>query len=143
MTAHGQSAAPITIVGFHGAETSADGWPSLIVTSPTGRDRVTFKSLPPPQENLHPPESKSSSHVQIQEVCRRPHTLEKIADYTSPATRTTTKLWQNKKAHRNGIKRPAAGRTRSFKGVDPKFRRNAKHALAGSNAARKAAKMAA
>ncbi|KAJ7937249.1 ribosomal L29e protein family-domain-containing protein [Mycena leptocephala] len=50
---------------------------------------------------------------------------------------------QNKKAHKNGIKTPAAGRTRSLRGVDPKFRRNARHALAGSNKARREAKMAA
>jgi len=50
---------------------------------------------------------------------------------------------QNKKAHRNGIKRPHANRTRSLKGVDAKFRRNARHALAGSNKARQAAKQAA
>ncbi|PBL02199.1 hypothetical protein ARMGADRAFT_243055 [Armillaria gallica] len=39
---------------------------------------------------------------------------------------------QNKKAHRNGIKKPQAGRTRSLKGVDAKFRRNARFALVGS-----------
>ncbi|KAJ6629183.1 ribosomal L29e protein family-domain-containing protein [Mycena sp. CBHHK59/15] len=50
---------------------------------------------------------------------------------------------QNKKAHRNGIKSPASGRTRSLRGVDAKFRRNARHALAGSNKARREAKMAA
>ncbi|KAH8982376.1 ribosomal L29e protein family-domain-containing protein [Lactarius akahatsu] len=44
---------------------------------------------------------------------------------------------QNKKAHRNGIKKPkSAGRTRSSKGVDPKFRRNALYALTGSRKAR-------
>ncbi|KAJ7047574.1 ribosomal L29e protein family-domain-containing protein [Mycena metata] len=50
---------------------------------------------------------------------------------------------QSKKAHKNGIKIPAAGRTRSLRGVDPKFRRNARHALNGSNKARREAKMAA
>ncbi|KAI0265129.1 ribosomal L29e protein family-domain-containing protein [Gloeopeniophorella convolvens] len=43
---------------------------------------------------------------------------------------------QTRKAHRNGIKRPGAGRTRSLKGVDAKFRRNALHALIGSRKAR-------
>ncbi|KAK0490692.1 ribosomal L29e protein family-domain-containing protein [Armillaria novae-zelandiae] len=43
---------------------------------------------------------------------------------------------QNKKAHRNGIKKPQAGRTRSLKGVDAKFRRNARFALVGSRQAR-------
>ncbi|KAI0291731.1 ribosomal L29e protein family-domain-containing protein, partial [Russula brevipes] len=44
---------------------------------------------------------------------------------------------QTKKAHRNGIKKPkSAGRTRSLKGVDPKFRRNALYALVGSRKAR-------
>ncbi|KZT74548.1 hypothetical protein DAEQUDRAFT_807660 [Daedalea quercina L-15889] len=43
---------------------------------------------------------------------------------------------QNRKAHRNGIKKPTSHRTRSFKGVEPKFRRNAKYALLGSRKAR-------
>lgn len=47
---------------------------------------------------------------------------------------------QNKKAHRNGIKKPTSYRTRSMKGVDPKFRRNAKYALTGSRKARTEAK---
>ncbi|EDR04866.1 60S ribosomal protein L29 [Laccaria bicolor S238N-H82] len=50
---------------------------------------------------------------------------------------------QSKKAHRNGIKKPKSNRSRSLKGVDAKFRRNARHALAGSNKARLAAKTAA
>ncbi|KAI9508649.1 ribosomal L29e protein family-domain-containing protein [Russula earlei] len=44
---------------------------------------------------------------------------------------------QSKKAHRNGIKKPkSAGRTRSLKGVEQKFRRNALYALVGSRKAR-------
>ncbi|KAI0786418.1 ribosomal L29e protein family-domain-containing protein [Abortiporus biennis] len=43
---------------------------------------------------------------------------------------------QNKKAHRNGIKKPQSHRTISLKGVDPKFRRNAKYSLIGSRKAR-------
>lgn len=43
---------------------------------------------------------------------------------------------QNKKAHRNGIKKPKSHRTLSLKGVDPKFRRNQRYALAGSRKAR-------
>ncbi|EIW82215.1 hypothetical protein CONPUDRAFT_153099 [Coniophora puteana RWD-64-598 SS2] len=43
---------------------------------------------------------------------------------------------QNRKAHRNGIKKPKSNRTRSLKGVDPKFRRNSLHALVGSRKAR-------
>ncbi|KAF8974778.1 ribosomal L29e protein family-domain-containing protein [Flammula alnicola] len=50
---------------------------------------------------------------------------------------------QNKKAHRNGIKTPHSHRSRSLKGVDAKFRRNARFALAGSNKARLEAKQAA
>ncbi|KIM42936.1 hypothetical protein M413DRAFT_26896 [Hebeloma cylindrosporum] len=50
---------------------------------------------------------------------------------------------QTRKAHRNGIKRPTSNRTRSLKGVDAKFRRNARHAHAGSDKARLAAKQAA
>ncbi|KIP09876.1 hypothetical protein PHLGIDRAFT_116029 [Phlebiopsis gigantea 11061_1 CR5-6] len=44
---------------------------------------------------------------------------------------------QNKKAHRNGIKKPQSHRTLSLRGVDPKFRRNARFALVGSQKARK------
>ncbi|KZV64613.1 hypothetical protein PENSPDRAFT_757147 [Peniophora sp. CONT] len=43
---------------------------------------------------------------------------------------------QNKKAHRNGIKKPHTSRTRSLKGVDAKFRRNQRFALVGSRKAR-------
>ncbi|KAK9238736.1 ribosomal L29e protein family-domain-containing protein [Lipomyces kononenkoae] len=39
---------------------------------------------------------------------------------------------QNKKAHRNGIKKPKTSRYPSLKGVDPKFRRNHRHALHGT-----------
>ncbi|ORZ32206.1 ribosomal L29e protein family-domain-containing protein [Catenaria anguillulae PL171] len=39
---------------------------------------------------------------------------------------------QNKKAHRNGIKKVATHRVRSMKGVDPKFRRNQKFAKKGT-----------
>ncbi|KAI0034067.1 hypothetical protein K488DRAFT_46330, partial [Vararia minispora EC-137] len=46
---------------------------------------------------------------------------------------------QNKKAHRNGIKKPKTGRTRSLKG----FRRNARFALIGSHKARVEQKAAA
>ncbi|KAI0921960.1 60S ribosomal protein L29 [Taiwanofungus camphoratus] len=49
---------------------------------------------------------------------------------------------QTRKAHRNGIKKPQSYRTRSMKGVDPKFRRNAKYALTGSRKARKEQKSA-
>ncbi|KAH9940564.1 ribosomal L29e protein family-domain-containing protein [Amylocystis lapponica] len=47
---------------------------------------------------------------------------------------------QTRKAHRNGIKSPPSHRTRSMKGVEPKFRRNAKYALIGSRKARFAQK---
>ncbi|KAH7879548.1 ribosomal L29e protein family-domain-containing protein [Lentinula edodes] len=50
---------------------------------------------------------------------------------------------QNKKAHKNGIKTPKSSRTRSLKGVDAKFRRNARFALAGSQKARLEQKAAA
>ncbi|KAH8830183.1 ribosomal L29e protein family-domain-containing protein [Flagelloscypha sp. PMI_526] len=43
---------------------------------------------------------------------------------------------QNKKAHRNGIKKPKTHTSRSLKGVDSKFRRNALYALVGSHKAR-------
>ncbi|KAJ8101505.1 ribosomal L29e protein family-domain-containing protein [Lipomyces tetrasporus] len=39
---------------------------------------------------------------------------------------------QTKKAHRNGIKKPKTSRYPSLKGVDPKFRRNHRHALHGT-----------
>ncbi|SSD58854.1 probable ribosomal protein L29.e, cytosolic [Saccharomycodes ludwigii] len=50
---------------------------------------------------------------------------------------------QTKKAHRNGIKKPKTYKYPSLKGVDPKFRRNHKHALHGTAkalAAKRAAK---
>lgn len=39
---------------------------------------------------------------------------------------------QSSKNHRNGIKKPRTTRYPSLKGVDPKFRRNHKHALHGT-----------
>ncbi|KAI5801173.1 ribosomal L29e protein family-domain-containing protein [Geopyxis carbonaria] len=50
---------------------------------------------------------------------------------------------QNKKAHRNGIKKPKTFRYPSLKGTDPKFRRNHRHALHGTMKALKAVKDAA
>ncbi|KZP24582.1 hypothetical protein FIBSPDRAFT_1042045 [Athelia psychrophila] len=48
---------------------------------------------------------------------------------------------QSYKAHKNGIKTPHKGvRTRSLKGVDAKYRRNSRFALAGSLKARREAK---
>ncbi|RMJ24873.1 60S ribosomal protein L29 [Aspergillus sp. HF37] len=38
----------------------------------------------------------------------------------------------NQKNHRNGIKKPKTHRYPSLKGVDPKFRRNHRHALHGT-----------
>ncbi|KAJ1805287.1 60S ribosomal protein L29 [Coemansia sp. RSA 2523] len=39
---------------------------------------------------------------------------------------------QNKKAHRNGIKKPKSHRHPSLKGVDPKFLRNQRFAKRGT-----------
>lgn len=39
---------------------------------------------------------------------------------------------QNKKAHKNGIKKPKTHRYRSLKNVDAKFRRNHRYALRGT-----------
>ncbi|KAK4057578.1 60S ribosomal protein L29 [Microbotryomycetes sp. JL221] len=53
---------------------------------------------------------------------------------------------QNKKAHRNGIKKPKTNKYPSLKGVDPKFRRNARYAKLGTQkvvAAARAAKVSA
>ncbi|TPX62506.1 hypothetical protein SpCBS45565_g06991 [Spizellomyces sp. 'palustris'] len=44
---------------------------------------------------------------------------------------------QNRKAHRNGIKKPKANRHPSLRGVDPKFLRNQRFAKKGSLAALK------
>ena len=42
---------------------------------------------------------------------------------------------QNKKAHKNGIKKPKRQRYASLEGVNPKFIRNRRRALKGSRAA--------
>jgi large subunit ribosomal protein L29e len=44
---------------------------------------------------------------------------------------------QNKKAHRNGIKKPQKQRYTSLKGVCPRFRRNQRYACKGTFAALK------
>jgi large subunit ribosomal protein L29e len=48
---------------------------------------------------------------------------------------------QNKKAHRNGIKKPLRSKYPSLKGVDPKFLRNQRFAKKGTYMALKASKM--
>ncbi|KAJ1830229.1 60S ribosomal protein L29 [Coemansia sp. RSA 2706] len=50
---------------------------------------------------------------------------------------------QNKKAHRNGIKKPKSHRYPSLKGVDPKFLRNQRFAKRGTFLLKVAAKAAA
>lgn len=50
-----------------------------------------------------------------------------IAD-TYSKSKNHTNHNQNKKAHRNGIKKPKTQKHPSMKGVDPKFRRNLKYA---------------
>ncbi|BGP44844.1 60S ribosomal protein L29 [Rhodotorula kratochvilovae] len=50
---------------------------------------------------------------------------------------------QNKKAHRNGLKKPSTQRYPSQKGVDPKFKRNARFAAQGTQKAVAAARAAA
>ena len=42
---------------------------------------------------------------------------------------------QNKKAHKNGIKKPKRQRYASLMGVNPKFLRNARRAVKGTQAA--------
>ncbi|EPZ32647.1 hypothetical protein ROZALSC1DRAFT_29875 [Rozella allomycis CSF55] len=48
---------------------------------------------------------------------------------------------QNRKAHRNGIKKVKTHRYKSLKGVDPKFVRNQKFARRGTIRALRATKM--
>ena len=43
---------------------------------------------------------------------------------------------QNKKAHKNGIKKPKRQRYSSLKGVEPKFIRNMRRVIKGNLAAR-------
>ncbi|KAI9145580.1 ribosomal L29e protein family-domain-containing protein [Paraphysoderma sedebokerense] len=45
---------------------------------------------------------------------------------------------QNRKAHRNGIKKVKTHRHSSLKGVDPKFRRNRRFAQKGNEAVNRA-----
>ncbi|KAI8613531.1 ribosomal L29e protein family-domain-containing protein [Chytriomyces sp. MP71] len=44
---------------------------------------------------------------------------------------------QNKKAHKNGIRKPKTNKYPSLKGVDPKFLRNQRFAKKGTQAALK------
>ncbi|GAA5994913.1 60S ribosomal protein eL29 RPL29 [Rhodotorula paludigena] len=50
---------------------------------------------------------------------------------------------EDQKAHRNGIKKPATNKYPSMKGVDPKFRRNARYAAQGTQKALAAARASA
>ncbi|GJN91662.1 hypothetical protein Rhopal_004685-T1 [Rhodotorula paludigena] len=62
---------------------------------------------------------------------------------TRPKSKNHTNHNQNKKAHRNGIKKPATNKYPSMKGVDPKFRRNARYAAQGTQKALAAARASA
>ncbi|KAK0526087.1 60S ribosomal protein L29 [Tilletia horrida] len=50
---------------------------------------------------------------------------------------------QNRKAHRNGIKKPKTNKYPSLKGVDPKFVRNQRYAKHGTEKAVREARAAA
>ncbi|KAL7282064.1 hypothetical protein ACG7TL_003532 [Trametes sanguinea] len=67
-----------------------------------------------------------------------PHPQDPL-DVAMAKSKNHTNHNQNRKAHRNGIKKPKTHRTRSMKG----FRRNSKYALVGSRKARAEQKAAA
>ncbi|KAM9938831.1 hypothetical protein OXX80_001671 [Metschnikowia pulcherrima] len=54
------------------------------------------------------------------------------AFFTMSKSKNHTNHNQNKKAHKNGIKKPKTYRYRSLKSVDAKFRRNHRYALQGT-----------
>eukprot|EP00036_Acanthoecidae_sp_10tr_P009940 CAMPEP_0182925648 /NCGR_PEP_ID=MMETSP0105_2-20130417/9912_1 /TAXON_ID=81532 ORGANISM="Acanthoeca-like sp., Strain 10tr" /NCGR_SAMPLE_ID=MMETSP0105_2 /ASSEMBLY_ACC=CAM_ASM_000205 /LENGTH=63 /DNA_ID=CAMNT_0025063507 /DNA_START=24 /DNA_END=215 /DNA_ORIENTATION=+ len=49
---------------------------------------------------------------------------------------------QNRKAHRNGLKKPRTFKNQSLRGVDPKFLRNMRFCKRGTRKAKLAAEMA-
>ncbi|QWU89264.1 hypothetical protein CA3LBN_003587 [Candidozyma haemuli] len=56
-----------------------------------------------------------------------------LGDYSKMAkSKNHTNHNQNKKAHKNGIKKPKTHRYRSLRNVDAKFRRNHRYALRGT-----------
>ncbi|GBL49099.1 60S ribosomal protein L29 [Candidozyma auris] len=52
--------------------------------------------------------------------------------YKMAKSKNHTNHNQNKKAHKNGIKKPKTHRYRSLRNVDAKFRRNHRYALRGT-----------
>ncbi|GMM43029.1 ribosomal 60S subunit protein L29 [Hanseniaspora uvarum] len=60
--------------------------------------------------------------------------------WTMAKSKNHTAHNQTKKAHRNGIKKVKTHKYSSLRSVDAKFRRNHKHALAGTQKALAAAK---
>ena len=62
--------------------------------------------------------------VSLATLTNNPVTMSKSKNHTNHN--------QNKKAHKNGIKKPKTYRYRSLKSVDAKFRRNHRYALQGT-----------
>ncbi|RXK36586.1 50S small subunit ribosomal protein L29 [Tremella mesenterica] len=74
----------------------------------------------------------------------RYHLLFYNTEFTMAKSKNHTNHNQNKKAHKNKIKRAVTSRHPNQKGVDAKFRRNQKYAVQGSlRAVREARKAAA
>ena len=58
--------------------------------------------------------------------------MNKSTDFCSTESKNSSQHNQTRKNHRNGIKKPKTYKYPSLKGVDPKFKRNHRHALHGN-----------
>ncbi|CAI6097120.1 unnamed protein product [Clonostachys chloroleuca] len=84
-----------------------------------------------------------NSHTRFRSHQLRTWILEYLRQHPTDAmakSKNSSQHNQQRKAHRNGITKPKTSRYPSLKGVDPKFRRNHRHALHGNAKALKEAK---
>ncbi|OQO08110.1 hypothetical protein B0A48_06904 [Cryoendolithus antarcticus] len=76
----------------------------------------------------------------LQAIAELPSFLTPSTTVAMAKSKNSSQHNQAKKAHRNGIKKPKTNRYPSLKGTDPKFRRNHRHALHGTQRALKEVK---
>ncbi|CEL63825.1 60S ribosomal protein L29 OS=Schizosaccharomyces pombe (strain 972 / ATCC 24843) GN=rpl29 PE=3 SV=3 [Rhizoctonia solani AG-1 IB] len=84
---------------------------------------IEHRPIPPPAGSNYPTGRSAHPHHH----CQQTDEMAKSKNHTNHN--------QNKKAHRNGIKKPKTHFAGSMKGVDAKFRRNQKYARLGTQKA--------
>ncbi|KAL2051326.1 hypothetical protein ABVK25_008378 [Lepraria finkii] len=73
----------------------------------------------------------TATHFELSNLYLDP-SIQPVKAVTMAKSKNSSQHNQNKKAHRNGIKKPKTHRYPSLNGTDPKYRRNHRHALHGT-----------